>query len=460
MKIDFPLSAIIFLFFTIPTSFETLAVNDSQMQVVKNLTREILVHGQAYFNLKELVGIGPRLSGSENAAKAVDWGRKKMESYGFDRVRLQAVSVPKWKRGPTEQATAITKKFSKTLHITALGNSVGTPHSGLEAEVIEVQSLEEVNKLANKVKGKIVFFNRAMDPAQVYAFDAYEGACDQREDGASQAAKYGAIAVLVRSLTFALDDHPHTGLVSYKKDLPSIPAAALSTNDAQMLSELIKENSSVRIRLKLSAQQLGVTNSSNVIGEIIGSELPEQIVLVGGHLDSWDLGQGAHDDGAGVVQSIEVLRAIKTLNLHLRRTLRVVLFMSEEFGAFGALEYAKQAKVNHEKHIAAIESDHGGFTPRGFILNGSDAVNDLLHSWSQYFAPIYADSVRRGEAETDVEPLGEFGIPLFSLNVDSQRYFDYHHAVGDGLSAVNARELHLGAAAMAILSYLITTQGI
>jgi carboxypeptidase Q len=436
------------------------AAKDPASDTAEKLRNEVLVNGHAYSDLVELVKIGGRLSGSQNAALAVEWGKHKMESYGFDNVWLQPVTVPKWERGPLEQAMAILKKHKYNLRVTALGNSVGTPAGGVRAQVIEVHGLDEVTALGDQVKGKIIFYNRPMDPSKVNTFEAYGGGSDQRFAGPARAAKFGAVAVLVRSLTLRLDDHPHTGATHYDSDGTKIPAAALSTNDAERLSALLKKEPDLTVRLELSAKQLGTVASFNVIGELTGRDKPDEYVLVGGHLDSWDLAQGAQDDGAGIVQSIEALRAIRALGLHPRRSLRTVLFMSEEMGGLGGVEYAKQAKEKGEKHLAALESDNGGFTPLGFSVQGSDSALEHLRAWGKYLVPAHADLAIKGHGETDIEPLGDLGVTLFSFVPDSQRYFDYHHAETDTIEAVNPRELQLGASAMSVLAWLLAEQGL
>ena len=443
----------------LPSHF-ALASEKETTEITQKIVNEILVHGHAYSDLTELTKIGGRLCGSANAAKAVEWGKQKMESYGFDKVWLQPVKVPRWERGNIERATAIIGKKREKLRIAALGGSIGTGKKGVTASVVEVRSLDEVNALGEKVKGKIVFYNRPMDPSKVDTHEAYGGASDQRFSGPALAAKYGAVAALVRSMTLQLDDHPHVGRTKFEDGTGKIPCAAVSTNDSEKLSALLKTAPDLKIDLELSAKSLGETESFNVIGELTGREKPNEFIVVGGHLDSWDLAQGAQDDGAGVVQSIEVLRAIHSLGLHPKRTIRAVLFMAEEVGAFGGKEYAKQAKEKGEKHIAALESDCGGFTPLGFSVHEKPSAIAQLRTWGKYFAPIHSDLVREGDAGTDTVALGELGTTLIGFVPDSQRYFDYHHAETDKIEVVNARELHLGASAMAILIWLLADQGI
>jgi hypothetical protein len=308
-----------------------------------------------------------------------------------------------------------------------------------------------------EVEGKIVFFNRPMQADLINTFEAYSGCVDQRYSGAEQAANLGAVAVLVRSVNLRLDDYPHTGSMSYGL-LPlkkRIPTAAISTNGAELLSSMISLNPNLRFYLKQNCKNLPDVQSYNVIGEIIGSEKPEEIMVVGGHLDSWDLGDGAHDDGAGVVQSMEVLRLFKEINYNPKRTLRVVLFMNEENGMRGATKYASVSKSKDENHVFALESDSGGFTPRGFSIDTSPEKLKTIQSWESYFEPYLIHLFVKGGSGADVGHLKTNANILAGLKPDSQRYFDYHHAENDTFDAINKRELELGSATMASLVFLV-----
>lgn len=429
-------------------------------QILNQMTDEILVNGKVYGNLTELLNNGPRLTGSKKADEAARWAAEKMKSYGFDKVYLQPVMVPKWERGSISKATAIINRKKENLTIVALGLSVGTPKGGVEGEVIEVKQLSELDELGEKLKGKIVFFNRAFDEKLVNTFSAYGGAVDQRSAGPSRAAKYGAIATVVRSMTNRTDHHPHTGVLRYLDGIPKIPASAITTLDADRLSKWLKENKSVRLKIELDCRNFPDVQSYNVVGEITGSELPQEIVLVGGHLDSWDLSPGAHDNGSGCMQSMEVLRTFKALNIHPKRTLRAVLFMSEEVGGIGGIEYAKQAKLKMENHVAAIETDRGGFAPIGFTIQSNDSVFAKITSWKPYFRRLLADDFVKGGGGTDIGPLADQGAVLLGLFPEPQRYFDYHHSNNDNIDAVNPRELKLGAAALTQMIYLLSENGI
>ncbi|GAB3555607.1 M28 family peptidase [Spirosoma fluminis] len=429
---------------------------------IRKIYNEALANGKSYEWLRYLTKqIGPRLSGSTGAQKAVDWTKQVMEQQGFDRVFLQEVMVPHWVRGAKEEAFIRVGKQKMTVPIAALGGSVATSAKGVEADVIEVKNFPELRALgAEKVKGKIVFFNRPMDPTKLNTFEAYGGAVDQRANGATEAAKLGAVGVIVRSMTNVHDDNPHTGGMRYGTGVPLIPAAAISTNGADLLSKSLQENPNLTFFFKQNCETLPDAKSHNVVGEIKGSEKPDEIIVVGGHLDSWDLAEGAHDDGSGCVQSIEVLRIMKTLGIKPKRTIRVVMFMNEENGLRGGVKYADLAKANGEKHIAAVESDEGGFTPRGFGIVGTAAQRSKVEPWKPLLAPYGLTDIGAGSGGADIGPLAALGTVLFGFKPDSQRYFDYHHTAVDRFEAVSQRELELGAASMAALVYLLDQYGL
>ena len=438
--------------------------NDS-IQIRKFYDMELL-NGKSYAWLDTLTNnIGSRLSGSLGAERAVAWGKNELDQLGLDKVWLQPVMVPKWTRGLPEYAYIETGSGNTIdVPICALGGSVATPGGGLNAQVIEVQGIEDLARYGKEqLKGKIVFYNRPMQPDLIETFRAYGGAVDQRTSGAREAAKYGAVGVIVRSMNLRQDDFPHAGNMSYG-DLPEnqkIPAAAISTNGAELLSNTLKLDKGTKFYFKMSCKNHEDVQSYNVIGQITGSESPDKYMVVGGHLDSWDLGDGAQDDGAGVVQSMEVLRLMKTINYKPKHSIRVVLFMNEENGLRGGKKYAEEATNKNENHVFALESDSGGFTPRGFSINGSDANFEQVLSWQSLFEPYLINYFGRGESGADIGPLNkENGIVLAGLRPDSQRYFDYHHAANDTLEAVSKRELELGAATMASLVYLFDTYGV
>ncbi len=438
------------------------ASSQTDSVAIRAIYSEALAHGKSYDWLRQLTkGVGARLSGSVGAQKAVDWGKKTMEQAGFDRVFLQEVMVPHWVRGAREQAYIHIGNQKITVPLAALGGSVATAPAGLEAGVIEVKSFPELRALgADRVRGKIVFFNRPMDPTKINTFEAYSGAVDQRGSGATEAAKLGAVGAIVRSMTNLHDDNPHTGGMRYGTGVPLIPTAAISTNAADLLSQSLAEKPDLTFFFRQNCETLPDAKSYNVVGEIRGSEKPDEIIVVGGHLDSWDLAEGAHDDGAGCVQAMEVLRIMKTLGIKPKRTIRAVLFMNEENGLRGGIKYADLARQNNEKHIAAIESDNGGFTPRGFGIVGNASQQASVNPWKPLLFPYGLTDIGPGSGGADIGPLAQSGTVLFGFKPDSQRYFDYHHTPIDTFETVSQRELELGAASMAALVYLLDTHGI
>ena len=441
----------------------TLFAQTKEEQTIKAIYKSSLTNSKCYSWLDYLSNkIGARLSGSANAEKAVLYTKLQLETLGLDNVYLQEVMVPKWIRGEKETAYIQDKKTKINVPICALGGSIATAKKGLTAEVIEVQSIKDLEALGNKIKGKIVFFNRPMEPENIETFTSYGGCVDQRFDGAKEASKFGAVGTIVRSMNLRLDDFPHTGAQSYGNIPKSqyIPTAAISTNGAELLSKTLKSNPTLKFYLKMSCQQMDDVLSYNVVGEIKGTEHPENIMVVGGHLDSWDLADGSHDDGAGIVQSMEVINIFKNLGYKPKNTIRVVLFMNEENGGKGGKKYEDLSKANKENHIFALESDSGGFSPRGFSFEADDANYNKIVSWKNLFEPYLINSFVKGHSGSDIEPLTSKSIVKAGLKPDSQRYFDYHHASNDKFDAINKRELELGAATMASLMYLIDQNGI
>ncbi|MBG8553525.1 M28 family peptidase [Hymenobacter guriensis] len=444
---------------TLPAAAQTNSSKTDSLNIRK-LYDEALLRGQSYENLRYLTGqIGGRLSGSPQAEQAVQWGKQVMEKMGLDRVYLQEVMVPHWERGAKEKAEAKPAKGKPvSFNVCALGGSVG---GKLKAQVVEVQSIQELRALpAEQVKGKIVFFNRPMNPTYIETGRAYGEAGDQRRSGAAEAARRGAIGALVRSLSLAHDDFPHTGTMRYEDGVTRVPAAALSTNGADQLSALLKASPTLTFELEMSCRELPDVKSYNVVGEIKGSKYPNEIIAVGGHLDSWDLAQGAHDDGTGCVQSMEVLRLLKATGLRPERTVRAVLFMNEENGLRGGLKYAELAKAAGEQHLAAMESDGGGFTPRGFGIEGSPAMLGQIRRWQPLFQPYGSCDIAPGHGGSDIGPLKDQARVLIGYECDSQRYFDIHHTAADTFDKVNRRELELGNASMAALVYLLGKYGL
>ncbi len=443
--------------------FTTIGYSQTDSAMIKKIFNEALSNGKSYSNLDYLVNkIGGRLSGSPQAQQAVDWAFKAMKEAGADTVFLQECMVPHWTRGEKEVGKIISTggKGVKEVPICALGGSIGTPATGITAQVIEVNGIEELEKIGKeKIQGKIVFFNQPMDPTFIETFNAYGKAVMQRWAGASEAVKFGALAVIVRSCTLVQDDNPHTGVMAYKDSLNKIPACAISTNAANWLSTYLKTDKELKFYLKMNCQTLPDEKSYNVVGEIWGSEKKNEFIVVGGHLDSWDTGKGAHDDGAGVVQSIEVLRIFKAMGIKPKCTIRAVAFMNEENGGRGGKKYAEMAKLKKEKHIVAIESDAGGFSPRGFSSDATPSIKTKLKSWRPLLEPYGIYNFEHDGGGSDIQPLKEQGVPLMELIPDSQRYFDYHHTPIDTFDAINKRELELGGASMAAIIWLISEYG-
>lgn len=437
---------------------ETSTINKQDSTQIKTIFDASLTEGQAYEWLRDLTqNIGGRLSGSPEAQQAVEWGEQLMKDQDFENVRLQAIMVPHWVRGEKENAFYTIGNKLMEVPVCALGGSIATQKEGLTAEVIEVKSLEEAKAKGEQLRGKIVFFNRPFDATLINTFKAYGGCVDQRYAGAKTCGEFGAVGVIVRSMTLSMDDYPHTGVMSYG-DIPLeqyTPTAAISTNAAKKLSEDLKANPTLKFYFKQSCKTLPDAPSFNVIGEITGSKYPDQYITVGGHLDSWDLGEGAHDDGTGIVQSLEVLRLLKETGIQPQHTIRVVLFMNEENGTRGAKKYAAEAKLKKEIHVAALESDSGGFTPRGFSYDGNEENKDLFMSWKSLLSPYGLHDWTVGGSGADIAPLKDGTITLSGYRPDSQRYFDYHHTSTDTFDKVNRRELQLGAAAMTSLVYLM-----
>ncbi len=452
------------LFFLCPFfSFISLAQTTEDSLMIKKISDEIFMNGQAYNNLRFLCKkVGPRLSGSPGAALAVEQTARMLREAGADTVYLQPCMVPQWVRGEKEIGKAVLNTGkSIPLNIVALGNAVGTPAAGISAGVVEVKSFQELEALgADKVKGKIVFYNYRMDPRHINTFRAYGEAGVYRSQGPSKAAALGAIGVIVRTLSPVLDDNPHTGATRYDEDKPKIPAVAISTNGAVELSAFIKEGKVKSVYIKTNCKMLEDVLSYNVVGEMRGVEKPEEVITVGGHLDSWDLAEGAHDDGTGCVQSIEIIRAFKAMGIRPKRSIRAVMFMNEENGLRGGTKYAEIARTEPRKFIMALESDAGGFTPRGFGFSATSTQNAKIRSWQPLFKPYGALEFNEGGGGADIGPLRPLGTALIGLNPDSQRYMDLHHARTDVFEAVSERELNLGTVVMAAMVYLVSEYGL
>ncbi|CAN5338799.1 M28 family peptidase [soil metagenome] len=433
---------------------------DSAM--VKKIVDEVLTSGTAYENLRKLCKqVGARLSGSPQYLKAVTLTSGMFREMGADTTYLQECMVPHWVRGEKEKGSINYKDGKKfDLHLTALGNSVGTGNHGVKAQVVEVNTMAQLHALGNSLKGKIVFFNFPMNQTYIETNKAYGESGVSRIDGPAYAGKYGALGAVVRSLAINLNDFPHTGTTVYNDSFPKIPAVAISTNDAELLSRQLKNGKVNTVYFRTTSKMLPDEKGYNVIGELRGTEFPHEIITVGGHLDSWDLAEGAHDDGTGVMQSMEVIRTFIALHIKPKRTIRAVLFVNEENGGKGAAKYLEKAKTNNEKHVMALESDAGGFAPRGFGLSMNPAQKNKISGWAPLFRPLGVYDFSEGDGGSDIDPLKAIGTALIGYSPDNQRYFDIHHAATDVFEAVSRRELLLGAANIAALVYLVDEYGL
>lgn len=443
------------------TSVAAFAQNEDSV-MIRRISSEILLNGKAYSNLRELCKtVGARLSGSAGMYKAEDWGVKTLTAMGADKVYKQQCMVPHWVRGKKEVLKV--KGIAAPFNILALGNSAGTGSNGVTAAVIEIKNFDELERRKDEVKGKIIFYNYRYNKALLGG--GYGDAVRYRSSGASNAAKYGALAVIVRSVTAADDNNPHTGALRYNDSFPKIAAVAIGPKDADRLSNMIANTyRSSMFYLQTNCVMLPDTIGHNIIGEITGTEFPNEIITVGGHLDSWDPAEGAHDDGAGIVQSIEVLSVLKRLGYKPKRTIRIVLFANEENGLRGGNKYADEAKTKNEKYIMAMESDGGGETPRGFSCGMTEEQYSKVIAWKKLFTMLDADRLtfsKGGGGGADIGPLQtNFKTAQFGLNTTGNRYFDYHHAATDVFENVHERELHMGAVVMAAMVYLVDKYGL
>ena len=442
--------------------FAAMAQPGDDAAVIKKISDEILRNGKAYDLLYQLTKqIGGRLAGSPQFAKAIQWGTQAMEKNGADNVFLQECMVPHWVRGGQDKAVIVEvdkRKTARALDVLALGNSLGS--GTVTAEVLAVADFDELEKRKDEVKGKIVYYNKAFDAGNVKPFISYGQTGVYRRSGPSRAAKYGAVGVMIRSLTESTANDPHTGAMAYMDSFPKIPAIAVGPRDADEVWELSKK-AKFTMSMTTNGHFLPDTIGHNVVAELKGAEFPNQFITIGGHLDSWDVNEGASDDGTGVVHTIEIMRALQAIGYKPKHTLRFVLFANEENGLRGGTKYAEEAKAKGEKHIFALESDAGGFTPRGFSVQANKEQMTKLQSWLPLLSPYGVFEFTSDGGGADIGPLNRaFGIPVGELNPDPQRYFDLHHARSDVFENVNKRELLLGAVNMAALIYLIDKYGL
>ena len=426
-------------------------------KIIRLVFDEALTDGTAYQQLEYLCkNTKGRIPGSPAAAEAVEFTRQALIKAGADSVWLQKVPVPHWERG--KESCRIHSQFFgyEDLNITALGLSVGTSAEGIISKIIEVHDFDELKQFGKKIiEGKIVFFNRPFDNKLINTFSGYSGAVNQRTQGAAEASKYGAIAVIVRSATGSLDNFPHTGVCRYDQNGQKIPAVAVSTIGADLLSQWLKSDPDLTVHLTSTCKNYPDTWSYNVIGEIKGSQKPNEIITAGAHLDAWDIAEGAHDDGGGCVQAIEMIRIYKKLAVKPKRTIRAVMFMNEEMSGTGGKTYAEEARKKGELHYAALEADRGVMSPRGFGFDAEGARLEKLVNLASYFIPYNIRDFDKGGGGSDISPLKAQGTLLIGTMPESQRYFYYHHSANDTFEQVNERELQMGSAATASLIYLI-----
>ncbi len=391
--------------------------------------------------------IGNRLSGSDSLERAIAWAVSEMKRDGLDNVRAEKVSVPHWVRG--EESLELLEPAGRKLSMLGLGNSIGTPPEGITAEAVVVRNFDELEALGEKVRGKIVVYN--------VPFTTYGPTVAYRGSGASRASKYGAVAAIVRSITPTSLQTPHTGSLRYSEESPKIPAAAVTIEGAEMLQRMYDRGERPKLRLKMEAHFLPDAESANVIAELKGTEKPDEIVLVGGHLDSWDVGQGAHDDGGGCIVSWEVARLLKSLNLRPRRTIRVVLFTNEENGLRGGTGYRDAHKAEVGKHVLAIESDSGVYRATGFGLTdtASPQTRADMEEIARLLSGIRADRIDADGGGADIGPLMRDGVTGASLNVDGSRYFDIHHTHADTFDKVSPQEMAACVAALTVMAYVV-----
>ena len=412
----------------------------------QNIINAAMNDSTAYERLAYLCDtFGPRFSGSSNLEKALDWIILEMRSDGLKMARGERVQVPTWIRG--NESLDLILPFKKSMAMLGLGGSIATPKGGIKAEVVVVNSFDELDEKQNDVRGKIVLFNAP--------FTTYGETVQYRYKGASSAARYGALASLIRSVGSWSMNTPHTGVMTYDRDQPKIPHAAITMEDAMMFGRLQERGERIVLHLRMDARSVADRWSRNVIAELPGSEFPEEIIVLGGHIDSWDVGQGAHDDGGGCIAAWQAVKLIKNLGLQPKRTLRVVLWTNEENGGRGNKNYRDEHFDELKDHILAIESDGGVFNPRGFGFTGSDESRDILTDISRLLLPIDANAIFKGGRAADIAPLNDEGVPVMSLKVDGSKYFWYHHANADTFDKVDIMEFNRCVAAMAIMGYVV-----
>lgn len=443
-----------------PRATETSPLAKQYADVSERIIDAAMKQNDAWHKMEQLCyGIGHRLSGSPELERAIDWAIAAMQKDGQDNVHREKVMVPKWTRG-NESAQLVSPRV-ETLHMLGLGMSVGTLPEGVTGPVVVVQDEDSFDTAADQMKGAIVLFNNPM-PKWTPEGGSHYGQCVRfRGKGPDMAAEKGAIACLVRSVTARSLRSPHTGATHYKDDdRIRIPAAAISTEDADMLQQLFKSGQKPVVTLKMEAKHDGMVPSANVIGELRGSQLPEEVVVISGHLDSWDVGQGAHDDGGGCVMAMEAINVLRRLGLRPRRTIRVVLWVNEENGLCGARQYAADHEAELARHVAAIESDSGTFAPIGISVQHKDKQRQAIGAerMAQILSllkPIGATDASEGWSGADIGQMHDAGVPLMGFRVYGEKYFDYHHTDADTLDKIDPEELSKCVATMAVVSYIL-----
>lgn len=435
----------------------------SDQEIIDKIFDEALSSRESYDNLKYLTtNYQKRLACYPEGIEAVKWTKRLMGEMNLDSVFLQEIQVMNWKRGNIEIGEIRKNKSERLIvNVCALGRGVATGPDGINANIIEVNGLEGLKQLSkDQVTGKIVFFNQPMDPVLENPFHAYGQAAGQRFMGPVLAAEYGAVGAVIRSLTTSIDTFPHTGTTRKAAMHETVPSVAIATKHANLLSEMLKDNPELKFYFKTNCINHPDTISYNAIGEITGTEYPDQYIVVGGHLDSWDNSPGAHDDGGGCMQSIEVLRIFKVIGYQPKHSIRAVMYMDEEISQGGGKTYAKEAKIKGEKHIFAIESDRGVTTPNGFSIDASDETIERIKAWSSFFQPYNINVFIKGGSGVDIGPLKNQGTPLAGLLTDPTHYFDWHHSANDTFDHIKREEMQNGAAAMAALIFLADKYGL
>jgi len=448
---------------TLLTGSLLISAQEAEKNTISAIYKNALTSYDAYNNLNELCTKAPgRLVGSKASELAIQLLKAQVEKLNPDTVYLQKYTTPSWRCKTPAQAVVFYDSKKEVLNVINLGLSPSTPDKGISGEIVEVQSFDEMDSLGSKgLKDKIVFINKAMDNSPNQIFKSYGETVELRFSGASKASQYGASGVIIRSLATEPNDFPHTGVSHFEKGIKEVPNLSISTNDANKLSRINKQNKGVKVWIKSSTETIKAAQTANIIAEIKGSVHPEKIILFGAHMDAWFNTQGAHDDGAGCEQMIDVFRIFRTLNIKPVNTIRLVLYMDEEMYQSGAKEYAALAGREKREHIACIESDAGGALPIGFGID-SDNDNTVLSIMKQTAAlvdfGIYVTD--KSHAGVDIGPLKEYGYPLIGLSTNPQRYFEFHHSANDTFNQVSRREMQLGTAAIASLVYLIDKNGI